>query len=192
MAEQPQDVVTRLRAAEGPDALKSLADEIAAEVLDAPKAVVHLWATGGKDESGKAGSVVIDLEELAVHPMLDEFDAASVQWRYNLMEDAVDTLLRLRNRVLARFDGLLADRSVMSASAVTDTGQPDILPRRVCDEAYVWARRLAKIEASKESGFSDEAVFLKLEHTERNEEIQRWKRARFWKDILEEAAEPPD
>ncbi len=186
MNDQKQDVVSRVRAAEGSAALNALAEEIATESLEASKAIVHLWATGDKEESGKAGSVVIDLEETAVRPMLQEFDAGSVQWRYRLMEDVVDVQLKFRNRILARLDDLLTDRAILSASAATESEQPDKLPRRACDEAYVWIRRLAKVQETGENGFRSEADFLSLEHTERDEEIQKWKRSKIWAGIQEE------
>jgi hypothetical protein len=172
-----QEIVSRLRAAGSAAELERLAGEIEADALAAPTAVIHQWATGDKTESGKAGSVVLDLDELAVTPMLGEFDSARVDWRFRLMESAVELLLQLRQRILAKLDGHLGREAVLETSGQAG---PGATPVRVCDEAYLCVRRLAKVEQGAEGGFSSESEFLKLGPAERSREILRWRRSRTW------------
>jgi hypothetical protein len=178
-----QDVVSRLRDCDTPDALHGLAGQLADETLDAPKAVVHLWATGERAASRKAGSVVLDLEEFAVRPMLSEFDSSSLTWRLRFMDAAVETELRLRTLVLKKLDGLLGDATVVPGSELTRSLEPGAKPVRVCDESYVWVRRVVKVEDPKD-GFGSEGEFLKLDHAARTKEIQRWKRSPAWAELL--------
>ena len=178
-----QDVVSRLRESDTPDALHGLAGQLADETLDAPRAMVHLWATGDRAASGKAGSVVLDLEEFAVRPMLGEFDSSPLSWRLRFMDAAVETELRLRTLVLKKLDGLLGDATVVPGSELSASLAPGAKPVRACDEAYVWIRRVAKVEDPKD-GFGSEGEFLKLDHAARMKEIQRWKRSPAWTELL--------
>jgi hypothetical protein len=187
-----QDVVSRLQASDTPDALHGLAGQLADEMLDAPKAVVHLWATGDRAASGKAGSVVMDLEEFAVRPMLSEFESSPVGWRLRFMDAAVETMLHQRTLVLEKLDGLLGDATVCIASELSASLEPGARPVRVCDETYVWIRRLAQVKDPK-GGFGSERDFLKLDPAERTKEIQRWKRTSAWAALrqMEEQPERP-
>ena len=184
-----QDVVSRLRASDTPDALRGLAEQLADEALDAPKAIVQAWATGARAESTKAGSVVLDLEEFAVRPMLSALDSSSVDWRMRFVDAAVETELQQRTAVLKKLDGLLGDATVLPASELSASLEPGAKPVRVCDEAYAWIRRLVRVQDSKD-GFGSERAFLKLEHAERTKEIQRWKRSTAWAELLGAEAEP--
>ena len=175
-----QEIVSRLWGAGSAAELERLAAEIEADVLAAPTGVVHQWATGDKSESSKAGSVVLDLDELALTPMLGEFDSARVDWRFRFMESAVQTLLGLRLRILAKLDGQLGREAVLETSGPSEPGTTGAAPVRVCDEAYMCIRRLAGAEQSTEGGFSSESEFLKLEPAQRTQEIGRWRRSRTW------------
>jgi hypothetical protein len=184
-----QDVVKRLRDSDTPDALHSLASQLADETLDAPKAIVRLWATGDRAVSEKAGSVVLDLEEFAVRPMLGESDSSPLTWRLRFMHAAVETELHLRTLVLKKLDGQLGDATLVPGSELTESLPPGAKPVRVCDEAYVWVRRLVSVSDPKD-GFGSERDFLNLGHPERSKEIQRWKRSPVWAEVLSADLEP--
>jgi hypothetical protein len=169
--------------------LHGLAGQLADEALDAPKAIVHLWATGDRAASEKAGSVVLDLEEFAVRPMLGESDSSSLSWRLRFMHATVETELQLRTLVFKKLAGQFADVTVVPGSELTESLAPGAKPVRVCDEAYVWVRRLVSVTDPKD-GFGSERDFLKLGHVERSKEIQRWKRSPVWAELLSAELEP--
>ncbi len=179
-----QELSQRLQAAATPADLERLAADIEAEALEAPSAVVHQWATGDKDESGKAGSVVLDLEELTITPMLNEFDSASLNWRFQFMESAVELLLGFRRRICQQLDALLGSEAAMEGAEAGAGGT------RVGDEAYLCIRRMVTIQDGKEQGLSPEADFLRMAPAERSKEIVRFRRSRTWAMLLETDAEP--
>lgn len=184
-----QDVVSRLRDRDAPDALHDLAAQLAGEISDAPEAIVQVWTTGPQAEASKAGSMVLDLEELTLRPMLEACESSALDWRLRFMDAAVETELHLRAAVLKKLDGLLGDATVLPGSELSKSLEPGARPVRVCDEAYVWVRRLVKVEDPKD-GFGSEPAFLKLDHAERTKEIQRWKRAPVWAELLGREHEP--
>jgi hypothetical protein len=184
-----QDLVSRMRGTDSTEGLKALAEQLANECLDAPKAMVRVWAAGAKPESSKARYVVSELEELAMRPMLGQSDSGSVQWRYRFMEAVVDLQLTMRKAILVRLGGLLGDESALAA-AVSRPAEPDAKPLRVCDEAYVWTRRLAPIEDPKAAGLSTESEFLALDRVGRSNEIRQWRRSRIREALLETEDEP--
>ena len=178
MAMNEQELNERWQAAATPADLQKLAAAVEAVALDAPAAVVHQWVAGAKDESEKAASVVLDLEELTVTPMLKEFDSASLNWRFHFMESAVESLLGLRRSIFQELDGLLGREAAVEEDGVASTGQPGAAGKRICDEAYLCVRRLAKVEAAKKDGFSSEGEFLKLGPADRSREILKGRRMR--------------
>ena len=179
-----QDVLTRLQAADTPDALGALGDQLAGEVLEAPAAIVDVWTTGPPAESDKAGFVVLELDELAMRPMLRAAQRSQPDRRFALMRAVVDSQLRLRNRVLGGLDGLLRDRSALPAAAgslPTEATTPLI---RVCDDAYLSARRLVRIEDPERFGLHTEGEFLAMKHDDRSAEIRKWRQTWIWRALL--------
>jgi hypothetical protein len=184
-----QDVINQVRAAEGPAALRSITDRIMSSAQDAPAAIVHVWATAERAEARKAGPVVFDLDELTVGPMLRELESSSVSWRCRFAASVVDAHLELRVALLRKLDAALRDLSGLAAEHATVSVPAGAAPLRVCDEAYVWVRRLARVEDPRD-GFGSEPGFLQQDADARSKEIQRWRRTELWAELLESEAEP--
>jgi hypothetical protein len=176
-----QELFERVRSAEGEEALRVLADEVTAESLAPARAVVHEWIAGRGAAADKAGTVVLEMEEVAVTPMLEEMDGGGVRWRWRLAEEVVDLLVQQRRAVLVRLDRLLQDRSALAGSAAAGKD----LSRRVCDEAYVLVRRVATVDDPKRLGIRTEEEFLALGSADRDAEIRKWRRLPMWEDLLE-------
>jgi hypothetical protein len=161
------------RLAAGDDAgLRSLAGEITAESLDAPRAMVHAWATGADDAAGKACLVALQMQEFIIEPALDECDAAAGARRVTVLDAAVQALLPLRRHALRQLDVLLKDTTVLSAEG--ETPKKGEAAARVCDAAYVHIRRLARVSDPAAAKLHTEAEFVALSYAERDQELQRW------------------
>ncbi len=180
-----QDIITRVRSAEGEDALGALTDEITQETLAPARAVVHAWVAGKPAEADKAGTVVLELNEVAVTPMLEEMDGSGVNWRWRLADEIVDLLVQQRRELLVRMDPLLTDRSASTASAAG----PRDPSRRVCDDAYLLVRRVVSIDDPKRLGLKTVDEFVTLASADRDAEIKTWRRLEIWDDLLEGEAE---
>jgi len=185
-----QDVVSRLRSCASPDALRSLADEVSAESLNAPRALAGLWSGGERVEARKAGSVVTELEELAMGAMLAEFDSCPGNWRIRYMSMVVETQLGFRHRIMAELDGLLSDKAAVSTLALPDAAPPGSPPLRVCDEAYLLIHRMVRIDESMEPGLRQATAFVALAEPDRDKELQKWRKSGTWRAMREEDEEP--
>jgi hypothetical protein len=170
---KPEELLKRLAAADEAG-LAPLADQLAADTLEAPRAVVHAWSAGKDEAAGKACLVAMQLREFLVDPAVDESGAAPAVRKVSLLEAAVEALLPLRRHALRQLDPSLKDPTELAADTLAEPLRKDEPPRRVCDEAYVYIRRLARLGNPAAEGLHTDAEFLAMPHAERDQEIRRW------------------
>jgi hypothetical protein len=154
--------------------LTSIADQIAKESLEAPRAMVHVWAAGADESAGKACLVAMQLQEFLIEPALEESAAASGARRVTMLDAAIEALLPFRRHALRQLDPLLKDTTVLSAEGLAEPPKKGALPPRVCDAAYVHIRRLARVSDPAAAKLHTEPEFLALSYAERDQELQRW------------------
>lgn len=113
MTMQDMELIELIRNAESAEKLEQVADRIAADILDAPAAIVHVWAAGAPSESDKAAIVAMDLGPLPLQPLIAESHdkSASAQTRFRLLAEAADIHSDLRRHLFRRLDGMLDDET---------------------------------------------------------------------------------
>jgi hypothetical protein len=180
----PNDLLERVRKTDASDApaVARLAQDVAAEVHAAPTALVDIWGEGQTGPSENAAVAALRLEDLSLRPMLARWNAQRVDWRAQLMTCVVERAGDLRRRLWAQLGLQLDDTAVASTAPAS---RPAAEASRVCDEAYLWIRRLAGNAARTVDDFHEEREFLALPPAERNKEIQRWKQSKRWADMCE-------
>jgi len=181
---QDRELVEIIRDAESAEALKNATDRIAGEILAAPGAIAHAWASGDRIEADKAGMVLLDLGALGIQPLLAESEdkAGLALVRYRLLTQAVELHLPVRSRLFRRLDGLLDDETPLQ-SEQPEPGWPEGIPVRVCDHAYISIHRLLRVDRTSGRGFPMESDFMKLVLLERDRQIHRWRRSQHWRTL---------
>jgi hypothetical protein len=167
-----QEVFRRIYDADAAQ-IERLTAEIAHECRDPAKTVLDAWRQGAPCGEACCAFVCRHLEELAIGEMLDAAAAAAPAMRVQLMEMVVDRHLVLREYLLTVVQPLLESDAPGS-------------PMRVCDAAYLIARRLVPITAEEALQFSDPGTFLVMPKTKRDTEIGAWKSSKTWTGLFAE------
>lgn len=170
-----------------PEAVERLAERIKAESREAPEAMVRFWMSGEESDSEKAVTVMLELDELVLNPLLEVFEESQSQQRVQIMSWAVDLQVALREEIIAKLDHLLDDRTYV---LIPELGEPDEespVPRRVCDEAYLLMRRLLKFNEDEVNYELNASEFLELPEEEKDLEIQKARNSKTWTNWLGEA-----
>ncbi len=153
--------------------LVQLAQDVAAQVDEAPRAIVEQWARGNPENGAKACLVGLELEELAVAALLDESQKGAWPRRLDLLHGAVEATVHLRDLIMLIFDAHLQDKTAL---APVDTEQPT--PDRVCDRAYAVLARLREIVGVAEAPLHGEADFKAMIRDDRDRELEAWSKSR--------------
>lgn len=185
---EPQDLKSRIQACTTDDALAQLAVQLAAETLDAPRAITHEYNVGDEQRADKAGIVILELRELVLRPLLGEFDETAAGRRVAFLEAALRLQLLLQQGVWNRLGELLADKKPIAHPTLDVSAPADAASRRMCDEAYVWIRRLAKVDGSNDPGSPGEDEFLAMKVETRDAAIRTWLQGRLWEALREKGA----
>ena len=156
-----------------------LAQDIASAADDAPRAIVHEWARGGRESASKACLVGLQLEELAFAALLDEAGHGPWPLRIMLLQSAVEAAVRQRNLVLLQLDALLLD-----ASALGESSPAVPRPERVCDRACRLIARMFDVLGVHESPLHTESEFADLSPDDQEREMENWRKSNTRAAIL--------
>jgi len=167
------------------------ASALAREVVDdarAPvRAAVEQWVTNPA-QAAKARTVLGELEELAFVPLTERGDPADPRQRVWLLRTAGRSHSEFRAKLVAMITRMLEDRRrpaprPSSETKPEESTAPSAIPR-VCDEAYLAHRQLLNFAESTEDYAATENAFLALPEAKRDEEIQRLKQSRTWRNLV--------
>lgn len=138
----------------------------------------------GSDEAAAvdARRLIYWLQELAVRPLAEAAQPPLAEQRVALAASAVDGELGSRRKVIARIDALLSDARPLAARP--QAAEHAFPPMRVCDEAYLFMRRMVKLEeaAVDEAALAD--AFVKMPVAERAVRIRRARESKPWRRAL--------
>lgn len=112
------------------------------EARSTARAAVALWASGSKDQAYNAFSYLVDIDDLAVVPLLEKPFRDDPKAASQALDVLVDAELTLRRKLIARVNQLLDDKRPVPPPAAAAVAEEPYHPHRVCDEAYVAMRRL--------------------------------------------------
>jgi len=162
------------------EAVNALADRIKGHARQIPKDTTNMWLKGDETNSIKALEILVELEELTIHPTIEAYAEASADKKARLMYLAVEQQLDVRKMLLKTLRQMLQDKSMVPQPIPIETIEEPPLPRRFCDEAYILVRRLLNYsEDEAENGLNSDA-FLELPPEERDNEIQKALATKEW------------
>ena len=182
------DVIRELRALDmdDPNALDRLVERIRTESLKTPKEVVSLWLTGEESDSERASDMISELEELVLTPLFHVWEKSEPLQQIHIMAMALDIQLTLREKMVARLDRLLDDRTHLPESELPESIEEEPFQVRICDEAYLLMRRLLKFSENEVNYELNSEEFLNLSDEEKDAEIRKARTSKTWTSWVEE------
>jgi len=103
-------------------------------------------------------------------------------WR---LRSLVEGELQLRERLLSRLDPLLEDRTAVPMPPPPGDAEEPVLPRRVCDEAYLLVRHMLNPQEGPLTFQLNSREFLGMSDKEKNAEIEKARKTRTWTQFVE-------
>ena len=167
--------------------LTRIAQSIMEESWRDPRRVVNILHYANKIESKKAALILLSIDELAMTPLLDTIEKKSTEKYVWDMDTVVSIQLRKRSQILKILDDMLLDMRYVDEPEEPIEIEDTAPSRRVCDEAYIIARRLFAYEENEEDLSANIELFLDMSDEDRDIEIDRFKKTRKWTSLLEKA-----
>lgn len=163
-----------------------LADSLLNDIREKVTAVSSCWLDPDKNLSSNAAMLISQLNEIAIIPLMNTSVPESITKRVWLIHTITEAELELREKLIAYLDKMLEDKS--SVLIPEPIGREEELPkpRRVCDEAYMQMRRLLNTSEKVEEYYLNVDAYLDLTDDEKDNEISKVKKARVWKNFLED------
>jgi len=160
--------------------LEALAERVVLKAREETRNVINIMHSGNKIEADKASSVLLNLGDLVLSPILDSLDsdnAGNYIWE---METVVSLQLRNRSKIATVFNDMLLDDRTLKKPDFFGEVEEEYIIRRVCDEAYLMMRSLLALEEDEEEQFINEDIFLNMSDEEKDNEISRVKSTKKW------------
>src|SRR5258708_17091675 len=147
------------------------------------RAVLDLAGSSDQALSKKARSLLSNVDDLAIVPLLDAPEPSDPFVRIWQLNTVMSAQLELRDKVVAKLDSMLADKTPIPWRTIKHA---EVAPRssRVCDEAYLMMRRLLNTTEGKNQFVYDRKAFLALSEKERDTEILKSKKSRTWTNLV--------
>ena len=166
--------------------MDALSEKVAKEMRAPVRSAMTAWLDADPKLSANATAFLSNLEELAIVPLLDAPDTAPTAKRVWMMRTVAAAELELREKVVARIEKMLDDKTPVPLPKPIGPVEEKPLPRRVCDEAYMQLRMLLNTTEERGTYFLNCNGFLNLTEQERDDEIRKAKQSRMWTKFVEE------
>jgi hypothetical protein len=146
-------------------------------------AVAAVWQTGDAAVRQNARTVLNEMEEAALDPLLKvngNLDPAEQVWRMTMV---VETIADVRKNAAAMLDRQLTSKQLAPLPSILGAEERDP-PRRVCDEAYILMSRLTAVDPKSEAFVLRMRQFRRMPESGRDAEIQRARHSAAWRSLL--------
>jgi hypothetical protein len=153
-----------------------------------------LWTTAESPLAGEAFDFLVDIEDLAIVPVLDGPLRDDAQAQSQAIELLTTQELKLRERVLQHLQLWLDDKRAVPTKPQFGHSEEKPAERRVCDDAYLALRRLVHFGEDELAQLVDARVYLGMTDAQRDAVIARAKATKTWRRIQDPdqvADEPP-
>lgn len=163
-------------------AIDSLSRNVAEQALAPIRAVVTLLNDPDPKMSDKAARLISGIGDLAIVPLLESPEPRTVSDKLWNIETVLTAHLVVRERIVARLDSILADKTLITWGTVGPVEEKP-QPSRVCDEAYLMMRRLLNPKEGTMESIHESKAFLALTDKEKDAEILKAKKSRAWSNL---------
>ncbi len=142
------------------------------------RAAVDVYLSGDLATAQKAQRLLVGMRDLAILPLVER-DAGNPAQRQWMLHTAVEAESKLRGKLLAAMELLLADRRPLARSV--PPGAEHVPPRRrLCDAAYLEIRKIVHLGESLDEGREKEDKLLFATDEERDAIIAAALRSKSW------------
>lgn len=184
--DREQDFIAKLhQSIDSFEAERSLAELELVQARRMARLATTIWAKGGDDLAAAAFSFLLQVEDVAIVPVLEgpiRGDPLSVSQAIRLLTNAESSL---RKRIVEQIDRCLDDKRPVPQRPNVSQLEATVLERRVCDEAYVAMRRLVHFGESEIAQLVDEDRLYELDESERDAAIARARASNDWQRFLD-------
>jgi len=164
---------------------QALAAREVAEARKIPRLATAIWANGDPDLSAAAFSFLLQAEDLALVPVLEQPVRDEPQSVSQAMRLLTGAELNLRRRIVAQIDRWLDDKRPVPQKPMVIPVEERVRPRRVCDEAYVTMRKLVHFGEGDYVQLVDENQLYDLPEAKRDAAIARARATNSWQRIID-------
>jgi len=184
--DREQDFIAKLHESlDSFEAERSLAENEIAHSRQMARLATKIWAKGDKDLAAAAFSFLLQVEDIALVPVLegpvrDEPRAVSQVMRLLTTVES-----SLRRRIVERIDPWLDDKRPVAQPPKVLPIEGTVRERRVCDEAYVAMRRLVHFGESELAQMVDEDQLYDLDESQRDAAIARARASNTWQRVVD-------
>ena len=185
-----EDIISAMKKidTEDDESLLNLAQLIRDNSWRNPSKLVDILHSDDDENSTKAAAILLDIDDLALTPILDSINFNNAEDLVWDMETVVDIQLKNRFRIVKILDKMLLDKRMLEQPEPSEEIEEEQVPRRVCDEAYIMMRRLFALE-DEETELMNVDMFLDLPVEVQDAEIARIKKTKKWVSLIERAFE---
>ncbi|MBS7635202.1 hypothetical protein KEJ34_06920 [Candidatus Bathyarchaeota archaeon] len=164
---------------------KRLAKAIIEESSETPKRTAEIHHSEDEDDSGKATSIILEIGDLALTPLLESLKSEIPEQYVWDMKTVVNIQIENRLKIAKILEKMLDDKRLLQIPDIPIGVEESPPPRRVCDEAYLMLRHLLAFEEAEEE-FLNSVMFLGMSDEEKDAEIERFKSTKRWVALSEQ------
>ncbi len=165
-------------------AITKLADTHKFQSYAAARSAADIWLERGHPNRPAAEMLLTEYGELSIRPLIEVHDKTAwldLAW---LLDTAVTAELQLRAQMLQQLEALMQNKTLIPQVPMKGPIEEPVPEVRVCDEAYLQARRLSSGEGPEQRVLNEDA-YLQLAFDERDEEIMKYTQSRVWTDLMD-------
>jgi hypothetical protein len=166
------------------EAITELAEAHKLRSYQAIRSATEIWLERWNSSRPAAEALLVEYQELAIRPLMEAQDTVApidLAW---LLDTVVTAELELRAKMLRRLENLMQDKSPIEQVPIDEPIEEPVPELRVCDEAYLQARRLAGGESAEQRILNEDA-FLQSAFDERDKVIKQYLQSRVWTDLMD-------
>jgi hypothetical protein len=185
--DREQQFISALRELENkqqPDEDAFVAREVAESRLTG-RVAARMWSKAEPQLAHQAFSFLVEIEDLAIVPVLEDplrDDPTALSQAMGLLTNEE---IKLRTRIVKRLDAWLDDKRPIPQKPSLLPTEGKLRPRRVCDEAYVYMRRLVHFGEGELRQLVDRDRFYDLGEEKRDLAIKTARATNSWQVVVD-------
>ena len=147
--------------------------------------LIKILHSSNKEDSKKAALILMSVGDLVLTPMLNSLDKNNPDSYAREMDFVFLQHYYNRNKISVVLNDMLLDKRELKLPELK--GPVEELPkvRRVCDNAYLYLRKMFSFKEDEEMIMTNERLFLDMPMEDRDKEIKRLKSSKEWISLSE-------
>ncbi|MFH1686350.1 MAG: hypothetical protein ABIE70_02370 [bacterium] len=166
------------------EAVQRLVERIRSRTSKEPGELMKLVHSEDKETSNKASLILLSIGAPILPAMVDAIDSASLDNQVWDLESAVEIQMGTRARLVTLLESMLSNKTPLPPPELMGHVEEKPPSLRACDKAYLILRRFLAMRAA-DAEMAGREIFLDMEESERDQEIDRFTRTGVWIELQE-------